>query len=396
MQKEGPSIGRIGAMVIFALSCFGLLTFLWISFGGSVPLKPKQYQLTINFPEATTLAEAADVRIAGVTVGKVRSKDLDKAANRTVVILRIDPKYAPIPKDTKAILRQKTLLGETFVELSPGNPASGKLADGGTLDNGQVEQTVELDEILKIFDPSTKKAFQNWVQESAKTISGTAPKDLNSALGNLAGFAQDGAGVLQVLDTQSTALRRVIKNTGVVFGALNERKGQLRQLILNSDRTFSALSAEQNALADTFRVFPTFLDESKVTLARLENLSPNTRPLANDLKPVADDLGPTVRDLGALAPDLETFFRRLPPVIETSKTALPDAADFLRAAKPVFQSLHVFLPQLNPILSYWNFDQDRIAHFLSTVGSAFHYNVAPQVNGIPGYALAQYAIQNGE
>src|SRR3954449_4348506 len=396
MQKEGPSIGRIGAMVIFALSCFGLLTFLWISFGGSVPLKPKQYQLTINFPEATTLAEAADVRIAGVTVGKVRSKDLDKNLNRTRVVLKIDPKYAPIPKDTKAILRQKTLLGETFVELSPGNPASGKLADGGTLGNGQVEKTVELDEILRIFDPSTKAAFQNWVQESAKTISGTAPRDLNNALGNLAGFAQDGASVLQVLDTQSTAVRQLIKNTGVVFGALNERKGQLRQLIVNSDRTFSALQSEQEALAETFQVFPTFLDESKVTLARLEDFSTNTRPLVNDLKPVADDLGPTVRDLGALAPDLETFFKKLPPVIESSKTDLPAAADFLRGARPVFKGLHAFLPELNPILSYWNFDQDRIAHFLSAGASAFHYRVAPQVGGVPGYSLAQFAINNGE
>src|SRR4051794_36995098 len=196
MQKEGPSVGRILAMVIFALSCFGLLTFLWISFGGSVPLKPKQYELTVNFPEATTLAEAADVRIAGVTVGKVRSKRLDKDANRTKVVLRIDPKFAPIPRDSKAILRQKTLLGETFVELSPGNTSSQPLADGGTLANSQVEPTVELDEILRIFDRPTKVAFQNWVQESAKTVTGTAPQDLNNALGNLAGFAEDGAGVL--------------------------------------------------------------------------------------------------------------------------------------------------------------------------------------------------------
>src|SRR6478735_5147321 len=98
MQKEGPSIGRIAAMVIFALSCFGLLTFLWISFGGSVPLKPKQYEITVNFPEA------ADVRLAGVTIGKVRSKELDKQDTRTTVVLRIDPKYAPLPKDTRAIL----------------------------------------------------------------------------------------------------------------------------------------------------------------------------------------------------------------------------------------------------------------------------------------------------
>jgi phospholipid/cholesterol/gamma-HCH transport system substrate-binding protein len=397
MQKEGPSVGRILAMVVFALSCFGLLTFLWISFGGSVPLKPKQYELTINFPEATTIAEAADVRIAGVTVGKVRSKRLDKGANRTKVVLRIEPKYAPIPKDSRAILRQKTLLGETFVELSPGTPSKGnELPDGGTLANTQVEPTVELDEILRIFDPSTKAAFRAWVQESAKTVSGTAPEDLNSALGNLAGFAQDGASVLQVLDTQSTVVRRLIKNTGVVFGALNQRKGQLRDLVVNSDRTFSALQSEQNALADTFRIFPTFLDESKFTLARLEDFSTRTRPLVNELKPVADDLGPTVRDLGALAPDLETFFRKLPPVIESSKTDLPAAADFLRGARPVFQGLHVFLPQLNPILSYWNFDQDRIAHFLSAGAAAFHYNVAPQVNGIPGYTLAQFAINNAE
>jgi phospholipid/cholesterol/gamma-HCH transport system substrate-binding protein len=396
MQKEGPSVGRIMAMVIFALSCFGLLTFLWISFGGSVPLKPKEYQLTINFPEATTLAEAADVRIAGVTVGKVRSKRLDKAGNRTKVILKIDPKFAPIPRDTRAILRQKTLLGETFVELTSGHPSAGELADGGTLVNSQVEPTVELDEILRIFDPQTKAAFRSWVQESAKTISGTAPEDLNSALGNLAGFAQDGASVLNVLDTQSTAVRQLIKNTGVVFGALNQRKGQLHDLIVNSDRTFSALQSEQNALADTFRIFPTFLDESKSTLARLETFSNETHPLVNELKPVADDLGPTVRDLGALAPDLETFFRKLPPVIKSSKTDLPDAAKFLRGAIPVLGGLHLFLPQLNPILSYWNFDSDRIAHFLAAGGAAFHYNVVPQGNGIPGYALAQFGVVNGE
>src|SRR3954447_7345320 len=108
MQKEGPSVGRIAAMVIFALSCFALLTFLWISFGGSVPLKPKEYELTVNFPEATTLAEAADVRIAGGPGGEGRSKRLDKAANRTKVVLKIEPKFAPLPKDTRAILRQKT------------------------------------------------------------------------------------------------------------------------------------------------------------------------------------------------------------------------------------------------------------------------------------------------
>src|SRR3954452_16866699 len=143
-------------MAVFALSCFGILLFLWISFGGSVPLKANKYELRVSFPEATTLAEQADVRIAGVSVGKVRKKDLDRGANRTRVLLDIDHRYAPLPKDTRAILRQKTLLGETFVELSPGDPHKGTLPDHAILANAQVEPTVELDEILRTFNPQTK------------------------------------------------------------------------------------------------------------------------------------------------------------------------------------------------------------------------------------------------
>ena len=323
MQKNAPSLPRILAMVVFALSCFGLLLFLWLSFGGPIPLQAKRYVLKVNFPEATTLAQEADVRIAGVTVGKVTQKELNKGGNSTKVTLQIDPQYTPIAKDTRTILRQKTLLGETYVELTPGNKKLGTLKDGATLANGQVEPTVELDEILRIFDPATKKAFRQWVAESAQQIKNGGGQDLNSALGNLGDFAQSGAGVLSVLNTQHRALRSVIKNTGVVFAALNQRYGQLHDLIVNSHATFSATAAEQEALAQTFEIFPTFLDESKATLARLERFSINTHPLVNDLKPVADDLGPTISDLGKAAPDLETLFRRLKPVINASPRDLP-------------------------------------------------------------------------
>src|SRR3982751_1962075 len=134
-------------MAVFALSCFGILLFLWISFGGSVPLKANKYELRVSFPEAATLAAAADVRIAGVTIGQVRREDtdkgrrkaLDKGGNRTRVTLDINHRYAPLPKDTRAILRQKTLLGETFVELTPGHRSAGTIPDHGILPNAQVE-----------------------------------------------------------------------------------------------------------------------------------------------------------------------------------------------------------------------------------------------------------------
>jgi len=72
MQKSAPSFARIAAMVLFALSCFGLVLFLWLAFGGPVPLKPKGYRVTASFAEAASLATEADVRISGVPVGKVK------------------------------------------------------------------------------------------------------------------------------------------------------------------------------------------------------------------------------------------------------------------------------------------------------------------------------------
>ena len=34
MIKQAPSVGRILTMVAFSLSCFGIVLFLWLSFGG--------------------------------------------------------------------------------------------------------------------------------------------------------------------------------------------------------------------------------------------------------------------------------------------------------------------------------------------------------------------------
>jgi phospholipid/cholesterol/gamma-HCH transport system substrate-binding protein len=373
MDKSAPSLPRIITMVVFSLSCFGILIFLWLSFGGAIPLKPKGYQVHVHFPEATTLAQEADVRMAGVTIGKVRDKKLDKRGARTDVTLEIKPKFSPIPTNTHAILRQKTLLGETYVELTPGAKGAKKLKDGGTLASSQVEPTVELDEILGIFNNQTKDAYRQWVAESAAQISKGGGQDLNDALGNLATFASNGEAVLQVLNAQQGALKKTIANTGVVFKALNEREGQLRQLVVNSNEAFGALASRSTALAEVFHIFPTFLDESKLTLARLDRFSKNTNPLVTNLKPVADNLGPTVRDLGNLAPDLTKLFRRMDPLITVGKRDLPDAQRFLTGASPVFDGLHTFLPELNPILSFLNFNQRIIGGFFGDGSYCCHH-----------------------
>src|SRR6476659_2879962 len=128
MQKQAPTVGRILIMTIFTLSCFGLLLYLWSAFGGSIPLKPRGYEFKASFAEATQLAQEADVRISGVTVGKVKKIELGDDG-RSEATIELNEKYAPPPMDSRVILRQKTLLGETYVEMTPGTQSAPKLPE---------------------------------------------------------------------------------------------------------------------------------------------------------------------------------------------------------------------------------------------------------------------------
>jgi phospholipid/cholesterol/gamma-HCH transport system substrate-binding protein len=393
VRTSGAKPGQMAAMVIFAFSCFGLLLFLWLSFGGPIPLKPKGYRVQVGFPEATQLGLEADVRVAGVSVGKLRKKEIDPRGNRTLAELEIDRKYAPLRTDTQAIMRQKSLLGETYVELTPGSSKK-TIPEGGRLPDGQVKPTVELDEIFQALDPTTRAAFRRWQQDLAVGIKGRG-QDFNDAIGTLPGFAKDGADILEVLDEHEAAVSRLVKNTGVTFGALTQDEAQLRNLITSAGQVFDATARQQENLAETIRIFPTFLDESKLTLARLQRFSRNTDPLIQDLIPVAQDLQPTLRDVHALAPDLRSFFRNVDPLIRAARTGLPAGSEVIRGLKPTLAELTPFLQQINPILQYLELSQFQVSDFITNGAAALADTTASPSGGV-GHYLRQLGPTGAE
>jgi len=375
VQKQAPTFGRLLVMVGFALSCFGLLLFLWLAFGGPIPLKPKGYRFHASFGEATQLAKEADVRISGVSVGKVKDIQTDKHSGRSDATIELDEGYAPLPTDTRAILRQKTLLGETYVELSPGDKSRGTIQEDGTLAASHVSPTVELDEIFRAFDAKTREAFRQWMQQQAAGIQGRG-RDINDALGNLAPFAEDTSRILRVLNSQEGAVRQLVSNTGEVFDALSERRGQLRGLITNSNRVFEATASRDQELEDTFKALPTFEKESQVTVRRLTDFSRKTNPLVTQLRPAARQLSPTLRQLSALAPDAKALFRDIDPLVTASKTGLPATQRFLDDLHPLLADFDPVLRQLNPILlGFTSYTSELTAFFANTVAATQAYAV---------------------
>ena len=391
MQKQAPTFGRLMTMVVFALSCFGLLLFLWLAFGGPIPLKPKGYRFDVAIPEANQLAVEAPVRIAGVNVGKVRAKRKAPSGNTTIVSVELERKYAPIASDARVVQRSKTLLGERYLELTSGSRGAPRLPEGGRLADAQVKPTNELDEVLGILDPTTRRLFRAW-QQDLGAASRDRAVDLNDALGNLPRFTASGTDVLRVLDAQEGAVRGLVRDTGVVFGALTEREGQLRALVENTDDVFAATARRQDALAETFQIFPTFLDESRRTMVDLESFSRAARPLVRDLRPAVADLRPTLRDLRDLAPGLERLFRDLAPLIDASEAGLPALREVLAGAKPVLGQVQPFLEQLNPILEWLEYHQHTTADFFANGGGALDTNAGQRTPKERGHYLGQYGL----
>lgn len=390
MQKQAPTLGRLFVIVVFTLSCFGLLLFLWLSFGGAVPLKAAGYRFNAAFPQAVQLAEQSDVRISGISVGKVVKQSLNSAhPNREVATIELNSQYAPIHTDARAILREKTLLGETYVELTPGSRNAPVLRDNGWLADGQVQPNVYLDQVLQAFDPATRAAYRNWQQDLAMGTKGRGP-DLNNAIGNLPEFTSSATGLLTVLNSQSAAVRQLVRNTAVVFNAVSHNTQQLHDVIVNAGQVFQTTSDQQNALALTFKDFPGFLNQSKSTLARLQTFATNTDPLVRQLRPVFHDLKPTLASLRAFAPDLRNTFTNLDPLITASQTGLPALRDILNGASPLLAALDPFLQQLNPILQYLEVYQEQTQTFLANPPAGLAAIQGTQTPQEVGHYLRQF------
>jgi phospholipid/cholesterol/gamma-HCH transport system substrate-binding protein len=364
MNTQAPNLGKVLTMVAFVASCVGLLLFLWISFGGSTPFAARGYRVTAEFNNAVELGDESDVRISGVNVGKVVQTSLDHRTGLTRAVMQLDPQYAPRPADTRAILRAKSLLGETYIELSPGTEAGPKLPDGGTIPSSQVAPSVQLDQILSTFDPKTRQAFMTWQQQYGAAITGRG-EDFNRAFAELYPFATNVNSVLAVLNRDSAATSAFLRNGGQVFSALSRSPTQLQGFIRNSNALFAATAAQDQALAATIRAFPAFTVATRQTIDRVDQFAANTKPLIDELRPAAAKLTPALRASVVLAPELWDLMADIGPLVSASKAGVPAFEHFLDDTVPWLTRLRPYLGSVVPVVNYINTYRRELAAFFA-------------------------------
>lgn len=382
MIRTAPRKSQIALIAVFAAACVFLLLYLWIAFGGSTPLAAQGYRIKVGFAQANELATGADVRVAGVNVGKVIALSPDVADNRTLATLQIEPRYVPIPRDARATLRIKTLLGETYVQLGWSDRRGGALPDGGRLADGRVASTVAVDQILSTFDPRTRRAFRTWMQAQAGAVAGRGG-DINDTLAALPGFVGSATHLTAALQRQSSALSGLVAHTGTFFRAVSARRGELSGLIRGADSLFSTTAARNRALAALFEALPGFERESRVALPALTRFGDRVDPVVRALGPLAPKLTRTFTEAGRLAPNLRAVFDRLPEIERASRRGLPAADQVLKAIPPLEQAFMPFLENGDPIVRYVGLFKPEVTGFFANVAAAAegYGTAAPRAEG---------------
>lgn len=380
--------GRLIVPLLFTLSCIGLLIFLWTSFGGTLPLNAKGYRATLVLPDASNVVKETDVRIAGVSVGSV--VDTRRAGTTTHAILQIDPRYAPLRRDVRAVLRRKSLLGEAYLELTPGSPSAPALPDGGLIPARQVRQEVAVDKVLSTFDARTRRALRGWLRGWQAGLRDRAA-DLSNDVGQLPAAVQTTDDLLGELHRQQGAVATLVHDTGVTFGTIGSQQADVDRLITNARALFGTTAASERDLRRTVAALPGFLGGLQDSSAAVSRIAGPLTPVLTALRPAARRLPAALSAATRAGRQLRAIAAPLDGVTRAAPAGLTAARRILDAAGPLIGQLRPFARQLLPMAQFATvYRQELVQSWLQTAAAT--EAVSPDANGRNVHYLRAPAI----
>src|ERR1700712_350749 len=260
------------------LIVFAIITLLGVTFVGARYARldrlfyDSAYAVDAHYAQSGGIFTGAEVTYRGVTIGKVSKMKLtDDGVDVTLLINKSEDK---IPRDSVALIGNKSAVGEQYVELQPKTDNGPYLKNGSTIDTPDTAIPVSTTEILTNLD----NLVESVPQADLRTVvaeSGAAFKDAGPSIGQIidtsssfiktaeanfettTALIRDSRTVLQTQVDKGSAIRSFAKNLSLFSGTVAANDKYLRSLIDNGSATANELR--------------TFLEQNKVNLGSLLN-----------------------------------------------------------------------------------------------------------------------------
>ncbi|MGJ9413178.1 MCE family protein [Aeromicrobium sp. CF4.19] len=277
-ERNHAIIGLLGFAVIAAL-------LLGAFRADQLPIIGAGDTYYAEFSEIGGLRDDAEVRVAGVSVGKVQQIELD--GNKVQVEFKLD-KGTDLGAETGAEIKLRTLLGAQFLSLTPNG--SGELDRGATI---PVDRTVAPYDVVEAFSElseTTDELDKDQIATALETLAEVAaetPEEFRGAIKGVSDLSANLAArdeqintllvnlkkVSGVLNSRNEELETLFEDASVLFDALSSRRESINRLLVSTQE----ISAELTALVDDTRA------DLNPALTRLETVTTMLRQNQNSL-----------------------------------------------------------------------------------------------------------------
>jgi phospholipid/cholesterol/gamma-HCH transport system substrate-binding protein len=260
------------------LVVFALITMVGVAYVGARYARLDRlflddtYRVAAHFAESGGIFDGAQVSYRGVTVGEVG--DLELTNEGVDVMLDIDKDAEDIPADTRAVVANRSAVGEQYVDLQPLTDDGPFLGEGDEVALAMTRTPISTTKLLVDLDTTVnsvdKQSLTTVVAELGKAFQGTG-EDLGQIIDTSNSFIrtananfdmttdllEDGNVVLSTQLDKASAIRSFTKDLA-----------SFSDTLVRSDKDLRAVIEDGSATATQLR---TFLEDNEVDLGGLIN-----------------------------------------------------------------------------------------------------------------------------
>ena len=294
MKTSSALVKLIVFMVVTSFLTFVLAATIGnITFGGK-----SRYAAT--FSDVTGLLTGNDIRIAGVRVGSVEEIEL-QGENLARVEFTLE-EDRQIPESAIARLRYRNLVGERYIAITEGPGSAEPLEEGATLPLAQTRNALDLTVLFNGFRP----LFQALDPETTNQVAFELVQTLQGEGGTVESLVGRTASLTNTLADRDEVIGRVIENMTKVLATVDDRGGELSELIIQLRRLATGFAEDRQAIGESLAGI------SELTSATASLLTDIREPLRADI----EELGELARTLNENEQEVEGVLRRLPTKLD--------------------------------------------------------------------------------
>lgn len=270
-ERNPVAVGIVGLLIIAAIA--------WLAFNaGSLPLVGGGTSYTAYFTEAAGLQPGNEVRVAGVTVGKVTAVSL--AGARVKVAFEVNDTW--VGDQTTAAIDIKTILGSKYLALDPlgAAPQDPSTPIPASRTTSPYDVTQAFNQLSTVFQQLNTAQLAKSLEAISRDFANTPPV-VHQALTGLASLSE-------VIASQNAEIASLLQGSDRLTGTIAGEDSEFQTLINDGDLLLAELEQQQQAIG---------------------SLLTGTEALATQLSGLVRDdnaeLGPMLNKLGQVTSVLE-------------------------------------------------------------------------------------------